>query len=301
MNAPSPRAAQQVDDAALHAWPLPLPDHDGDKETRGRVVIVAGGREVPGAAILSARAALRAGAGKVLLATGESVAMAIAMAVPELRVLGLRETAEGGLDPTCAEQLEKFAECANALLIGPGMQDEDATGALAQALRQRCEHVPMVLDATAMAAALQQPTERQPVLITPHAGEMAHLSGDSKESVLADPQTAACTAARRWNAVVALKGATTFIARPDGRAWVHDAGNAGLATAGSGDVLAGLIAGFVARGAALEQAAAWGVAVHARAGRRLAARVGSLGYLASELAAEVPAVLDQLSGTAVDP
>jgi hydroxyethylthiazole kinase-like uncharacterized protein yjeF len=297
MNAPSPRAAQRVDDAALRAWPLPLPDHEGDKETRGRVVIVAGSREVPGAAILSARAALRAGAGKVLLATGGSAALAVAIAVPELRVLGLRETSEGGFDPACAEQLAKFAGRADALLIGPGMQDEDATCALAQALRERCERVPMVLDATAMAAALRQSSECEPVLITPHAGEMAHLSGDSKQSVLAEPHAAASNAAHRWNAVIALKGATTFIARPDGRAWVHDAGNAGLATAGSGDVLAGLIAGFVARGALLEQAAAWGAAVHARAGLRLARRVGSLGYLAGELAAEVPAVLDELSGT----
>jgi hydroxyethylthiazole kinase-like uncharacterized protein yjeF len=135
-----------------------------------------------------------------------------------------------------------------------------------------------------------------PVLLTPHAGEMAHLCGSDKAAIEADPGPAALQAARRWQAVVALKGAATMLAAPDGSLWRHEAAVPGLATAGSGDVLAGLIAGLAARGATLLQAAAWGVALHARAGQRLARQHGSLGYLASELAAEVPALLEALGG-----
>jgi ADP-dependent NAD(P)H-hydrate dehydratase len=295
MTPPPLPPVQRLDDAALHGWPLPSTDDQADKESRGRVLIVAGSREIPGAAILSAQAALRAGAGRVVLATAESVATAIAVAMPELRVVALPQTAKGGFDPSCASQLETLASEAGVLLIGPGMQDEDAACALAQALCGCCADVPTVLDAAAIGAVTRLPARNLPVLITPHAGEMAHLSGCSKESVLADPHAAARQAAQRWNAIVALKGARTFIARPDGRSWVHDGGNVGLATSGSGDVLAGLIAGLVARGAPLEQAAAWGVALHGRAGDRLAARIGSLGYLARELAAEVPALLDSMA------
>ena len=130
-----------------------------------------------------------------------------------------------------------------------------------------------------------------PVLLTPHAGEMAKLSDSRKETVQAHPQQTARKAAHEWNAVVALKGAITHIGAPDQRVWRHQGGNVGLAISGSGDVLAGLVAGLVARGATLEQAAAWGVALHARAGEKLAERFGPLGYLARELAAEVPGVM----------
>jgi ADP-dependent NAD(P)H-hydrate dehydratase len=284
-------ACRRLDAAALRAWPLPPLDGDGDKESRGRVVIVAGSREIPGAAMLAARAALRAGAGKVMVATAASASTALALAVPELRVVGLLETPSGGLDPSCGERLAALADRAGAVLIGPGMQDEAATCALAQLLLERLQGVPIILDAAAMGAVRHGPGLRAPVMITPHAGEMAHLTGRAKERVLAGPLASAVAAAAQWNAVVVLKGATTVIAGGDGPHCRHDGGNVGLATAGSGDVLAGLIAGFLARGGTLEQAAAWGVVLHALAGERLADRQGGVGYLASELAAELPALM----------
>jgi NAD(P)H-hydrate repair Nnr-like enzyme with NAD(P)H-hydrate dehydratase domain len=134
------------------------------------------------------------------------------------------------------------------------------------------------------------------VLLTPHAGEMAHLCAADKQTVLAHRDDAARQAARRWNALVALKGATTMIAAPDGRLWRHEGGNIGLAASGSGDTLSGIIAGLAARGAPLEQACAWGVALHARAGEALAQRYGLLGYLPRELAAQVPAIMHALGG-----
>jgi NAD(P)H-hydrate repair Nnr-like enzyme with NAD(P)H-hydrate dehydratase domain len=139
------------------------------------------------------------------------------------------------------------------------------------------------------------------MLLTPHAGEMASLTGARKEVVEASPHTAALEAARAWNAVVALKGAVTHIAAPDGRTWRHEGGNAGLGTAGSGDVLGGIISGLMARGAALEQACAWGVALHAFAGVKLAARYGTLGYLAREIPGEVPGIMHAWSSIAAAP
>lgn len=301
-----------VDDALLRSWPLPMPScHDG-KEERGRVLVIAGSREMPGAVILAATAALRAGAGKLAIATGASVAPLVAMAIPESRVIALPETAVGGIAPAAADAVGMLAPRYDAVLIGPGMQDEQAICAFIMALLPRMEQVKLILDACAMNVVRRQlqavdanhygqqkyVTQFQsPVLLTPHAGEMAHLASQDKESVQANPCDAARQAARRWNALVALKGASTFIASPDGRMWQHDGGNAGLATSGSGDTLAGIITGLAARGATLEQASVWGVALHARAGDRLAQRFGPLGYLAGELAAEVPTLMHALTPT----
>lgn len=285
-----------LDAAALRGWPLPMPAGDGDKETRGHVLVLGGSREMPGAVILAATAALRAGAGKLTIATGASVAQLVALAIPEARVIGLAETAEGGFTGASVAALDPLADKVSAVLIGPGMQDEAATAALVLALLARLDGVSVVLDACAMGvighAAAGDFRFARPPIITPHAGEMAHLSGLTKEQICADPAQHAGAAARAWNAVVALKGARTIIGAPDGGMWQHDGGNVGLAISGSGDVLAGIIAGLAARGASLAQAACWGVALHALAGDRRAARMGTLGYLARELADEIPALLD---------
>ena len=113
---------------------------------------------------------------------------------------------------------------------------------------------------------------------------------------MSGPDARALASAEAWNAVVALKGARTVIASPQGTMWQHEGGNVGLAISGSGDTLAGIIAGLAARGAALEQAACWGVALHARAGERLAERMGVLGYLAREIPNEIPALLESIAG-----
>ncbi len=287
-----------IDDGLLRAWSLPMPSANGDKEERGRVLVVGGSSEMPGAVILAATAALRAGAGKLTIATGASVAQLVALAIPESRVIGLPETAERGMTLEGADVLAELASKIDAVLIGPGMQDEPATCAFVQALLPLLGQAHVVLDACAMAVVCAplpaRPAAMPQMLLTPHAGEMAHLTGSDKHSIEADPCKAAHTAAQRWQATVALKGASTFVASPDGRLWQHDGGNIGLAISGSGDTLAGIIAGLAARGATLEQAAAWGVALHARAGDLLAARFGQLGYLAREIAAEVPALMQVL-------
>ena len=251
---------------------------------------------MPGAVVLAATAALRAGAGKLTIATVKSIAPLVAQAVPEARVIGLQEKTSGGVAALAATDLPvKF----DAVLIGPGMQDELAASEFVAAFLPRLHGAKVLLDASAMEV-MREPRHAHAispsaVLLTPHCGELAHLTGETKEAIEADPDGAALSAAHRWAAAVALKGATTLIANPSQQLWSHEGGNIGLAVSGSGDVLAGIIAGLLARGAALEQAAVWGVALHARAGDRLATRLGPLGYLSREISTEVPMLMHDMT------
>lgn len=283
-----------IDDALLRAWPLPAVENDGDKESRGRVLVVAGSREMPGAAVLAATAALRAGAGKLAIATPASAAQAVALAMPEARVIALPEAADGSPMPSGLPLLQDIAASTAALVVGPGMVGRDGTLVFVQSLLPLFAQATVLLDALAMDAVVPVGRFVQPVILTPHAGEMAHLTGHDKEHLQEACVDVAVRQAATWNAVVALKGATTAIATPDRRVWTHSAEAPGLGTSGSGDVLAGLVAGLAARGAPPEQALAWGVALHARAGMALAQRHGAVGYLARELAAEVPAIMHRL-------
>lgn len=308
MTAPVPaHEATDVDADLLQRWPLPQPGAGGDKELRGHVLVLGGSREMPGAVILAATAALRAGAGKLTIATGASVAQLVALAMPEARVIGLEEHDTDGFRLDALDSLDPLADRVGAVLVGPGMRDPACTARLVHALlpHLHAADVDLVLDACAMDVLLHPPADRphdgpmrfeRPVVMTPHCGEMAHLTGIDKDALVEAPDAPALAAARDWNAVIALKGARTVIAAPDGAMWQHEgAGNIGLAISGSGDVLAGIIAGLLARGAEPAQAACWGVALHARAGDRLAARLGTLGYLARELSTEIPALLEQLA------
>lgn len=280
-----------LDARALRDWPLPGIAEDADKEERGRVVVVGGSREIAGAVQLAGVAALRAGAGKLVIATAASVAAQLGQAVPEARVIGLPENDAGSLREAGIAALEGTLEHAAAVLAGPGMMDARGNLPFIAQLLRVCRDVPVVLDACAMDVVQAVRRFEQPVLLTPHAGEMAHLTGMAKEDIARDPAPVALRAASRWNATVALKGATTHIAAAGGDGWRHEGGHPGLGTSGSGDVLAGLIAGFAARGAPLEQACAWGVVMHGLAGRVLARRLGGVGYLARELAGVVPQLL----------
>lgn len=135
------------------------------------------------------------------------------------------------------------------------------------------------------------------IVLTPHAGEMARLSGHSKERVKADPIRIAREAAERLQCTVVLKGAVTHIATPDGAMFRHARGPVGLATAGSGDVMAGVLVGLAARGASALTASLWSVFIHARAGDVLTRRIGPLGFLSRELLSEIPALLEKYRGS----
>lgn len=291
----------------LRGMPLPQPDGDGDKETRGRALVVAGSVPVPGGALLAGIGVLRAGAGKLQIATVASVAPHLGLALPEALVAGLPETPAGGIAADSAEELAERASRCDTVLIGPGMMDEQAVAALTARLLTRLEPdgekgaggPRFVLDAGALAGLGRDPAplhrHEGRVVVTPHAGEMAGLLGCPREQVDADPLGTARQAAARLKAVVTLKGGCTRIVAPDGRAWAYRGGRVGLATSGSGDTLAGIVAGLLARGASLEQAAIWGVYLHGEAGNRLTRRIGPLGFLARELLAEIPAVMAALA------
>ncbi|WP_309092891.1 NAD(P)H-hydrate dehydratase [Phenylobacterium sp.] len=285
----------------LRAWPLPPLPPEADKEDRGRVLVAGGGAQVAGAVLLAAIAALRAGAGKLQVAAPASFATHLALALPEGLVFPLAETPDGELAAEAADVLCEAVRRADALVIGPGLLDSEAAGELALRLMQP-NGPPMVADAAAMPALAQAPERARRhagrLVLTPHAGEMASLIGRSKEEVQAQPLEAARTLAAELQAVVALKGAETFIVSPDGRAWRNVGGCPGLATSGSGDVLAGIIGGFLARGAPAAQAACWGSFVHGASGRRLARRIAPLGFLARELLDEIAPATAELQRAA---
>lgn len=285
----------------MRGWPLPQPDEESDKEGRGRVLIVGGSRETPGAIVLAATACFRAGAGKVRMAAGKSFAPLVGCLMPESRVFSVTETKSGGLSATAAKVIAKQAEDAQAVLFGPGMIDERAVRRLLEELLPRIEgDKTLILDAGALTCgALNQKTMRAlrcRTILTPHAEEMCTLLQIEKDELARDRLTIVRRAASELKSVVVLKGAETFIVGAEGEVYLNQTGNVGLATSGSGDVLSGLIAGLSARGASALQAAAWGVFLHGSAGDKLAARIGHLGFLARELLEEIPALMSQFAG-----
>lgn len=285
--------ARRIDAALLKAWPLPDPRASSSKEDRGRVLVIGGSVQIPGAAMLAGIAALRAGAGKLQVATAEAAALPMAIALPEAKVMGLPSDTAGrirALGRTGAQA----AGHAGAVLVGPGMDCTAPTRRVVAAVLASAQAT-VVLDAGALdLATLRSPGRRRarsPLVLTPHAGEMAALLDTDEAAIEAEPARIARECAQAWGVVLALKGATTHIAAPDGRMWVNTAGSVGLGTSGSGDVLAGLIAGLAARGATPEQAAVWGVHLHAKAGARLSRRLGLVGFLAREISGEIPGLM----------
>lgn len=283
-----------LDSDWLRAHPLPVPDNGTDKNGRGRVLAIGGSRTVPGGIMLTVEAALRAGAGKVQIATIESAALALGIAMPEVAVFGLPETAAGEIASRSVARLAELVAKCDTVVAGPAMSDASAASRIVAKLVKQSE-VNLVLDASALmqldpyAKALRA-LARPPVL-TPHIGEMAALLGRSAESIEADRIQAVRDAAEHFGAVCVLKGATTLVAGPDGELFAYAGGGVGLATGGSGDVLAGLVGGLCSRGATPLQGVLWAVWLHGEAGRRCAEQLGSLGFLARELLDHVPRLM----------
>jgi hydroxyethylthiazole kinase-like uncharacterized protein yjeF len=274
---------------SLRGWPLPEVDDGGDKNARGTVLVVGGSESTPGALLLTGLAALRTGAGKLQMITVEATAVALAVAVPESGVTGVAAAAGGSLSPDAADGVVQRCERASALVLGPGLMDKDGAAELLRRVLPRLEDTPVVLDGLALTALAGEPAllEGVDAVLTPNSGELAALLDGSD----AEELDAALEVAARYQAVVSSPG---WVAAPDGRCWRVEAGGIGLGTSGSGDVLAGLVGGVLARGATPEQAAAWGQYLHSAAGDLLTARIGRVGFLARELLDEVPVVLGTL-------
>lgn len=276
----TPHDVEPLTPARLRSWPLPSPG--GDKSSRGTVLVIGGSRFTPGAVLLAGTAALRAGAGKLQLATTESTAAALSIAVPEALVMGLPENEAGAARGWADDHLVDLARAADVVLIGPGLVDVDETGALLETVVDEIgADTSLVVDAYALGALAKRPDllrgrDRRAVL-TPNVGEGAWLLDRDLGDDL-DAESGAIAGA--YDSVVTLFG---HVAEPGGSSWRDETAEAGLGTSGSGDVLAGLTAGLLARGAEPAQAACWAVHVHAAAGQRLAVERGRTSYLAREI------------------
>jgi hydroxyethylthiazole kinase-like uncharacterized protein yjeF len=219
------------------------------------------------------------------------------LAAPEFGISAMKETRDG--EPSAADtQVESGVKRCDAVLVGPGLMNEANAKALALRIL-RVAKVPLVLDAAAVTgfAGAFGALKRFPVprILTPHAGEMATLTGLSKADIVKAPQPTALQVARELKAIIVLKGAVTYVATPAGHLWRHLGGVCGLATAGSGDTLSGLMTALLARGASPLAASLWSVLVHAQAGSVLTKKVGPVGFLAREIPAHFPALLRDLS------
>lgn len=282
-----------LDTAWLAANPLPQPAGVTDKNARGRLLVAGGSLRVPGALMLSGEAAFRAGAGKVQLATVAPAALPLGIAMPEAAVIALPANADGELGAEAADGVAAMIARCDALAIGPGMGAGAEPQPILAALLERAPQVPLLLDAAMLRAAGSQgerlATHAGPVVLTPHPAEMTALMGGEAGEACAERAEAAAV---RFQATVVLKSTETWIAT-DGQPTLHyPGGGPGLATGGSGDVLAGIIGGLLARGASPQIAAAWGVWLHGESGRRCAERSGRIGLLARELLASIPRLMD---------
>lgn len=278
-----------LDRSALRQHPIPGVI-DGDKETKGRILIIAGSRDVPGAALLAATAAMRSGAGKLRIATASSIATGIGIAMPEAMVVGMAEDPDGGFAPSTAKELRAQAEKVDAVVAGPGLKESEACGKIAAELLS-CKAA-LALDA-ALLRALQPPKSNHsplPILL-PHAGELASLLDCEETEIELDPVGCGMRAADRYGSIVLVKGVTSHVVTPGGEAWTYGGGSPGLGVSGSGDVLAGIVGGLLARGADPLNGLLWAVFLHGQAGAALAKKVGPIGFLARQIADEVPRLL----------
>lgn len=289
-------AATALDGAWRASHPLPDHGEGTDKNMRGRALLVGGSMFVPGALGLTGEAVLRAGAGKLQIATVDAAAMHLGVLVPEAAMIGLPTADDGEIAEDASAKLERLAGHCDTLLIGPGMVSEASAHALIRDVASLLEgEQTVVLDAAAIGAARALESviarRRGRTIFTPHHGEMARLMDIGIDRVAADPVGCARSVAQAFGAIVVLKSADTLIAGPDGALLAYGSDCIGLATGGSGDVLAGIIAGLAARGADPLSAAGWGVWLHGEAGRAAAARVGPIGFLARDLIVEIPRLM----------
>ncbi len=287
-----------IDRGAIRDW-LPKPDPNAHKDTYGRVMVVGASLRFSGAPVMAATAAARCGAGVVTLALPRSLVLALAGRVPELVYLPLHESELGVADAGAARTIaEGLADRIGALVVGPGFESTPATDALLLGVLARAGDLPTVIDAGALTilANTDDWPKRLPTraVLTPHRGEAKRLAG---AAVGDDAVAWARERAKTWRATVVLKGPCTVVVSPEGELFTHDRPNPALATAGTGDVLAGCVGAFLAAGLLPFRAAAAGVAVHGEAGALAAAEVGARGTLATDVIARLPRAMAELLAT----
>ncbi|GAA1834774.1 NAD(P)H-hydrate dehydratase [Microlunatus capsulatus] len=287
---PDPGTPREVTPSLLRSWPLP--DAASSKYGRGQVLIVGGAATTPGAVQLAGLAALRVGAGHLTLAVASSAAVPLAVATPEAGVVGLPQDDRGSVLGGDLDAIADDLGSADVVTIGVGLDEPEETALLVRnAIPLLGEETWLVLDAFALGVlpgiveALEPMRGR--LVLTPNGQEAARLLGREVEDDDAD----IAEIAARYGALVTCYGT---VADAEGRIWKVGAGNGGLATSGSGDVLVGAVTGLLGRTGKADQATCWATHVHAAAGDRLAARIGTVGFLARELLDELPVVMSEL-------
>jgi len=275
---------------------IPRRGRESTKFAAGSVLVCGGSTGLTGAPSMASEAAMRAGAGYVTALVPRSLNLVFESRLLEVMTVPLPDQ-DGSLTPEALETVLERAGRADALILGPGLGRQEGSLELARRLAAEST-LPLVLDAdglNAHAGALASLAARQaPTVITPHAGELARLLDTESSAVAARRLHSARTAAEQAAAVVVLKGDDTIVAHPDGRCAVSRGGASALATAGTGDVLSGVIGAYLAKGMDPFQAASAGVLVHAAAGRLAARRLGSEGVIARDVIEALPAALQSV-------
>jgi hydroxyethylthiazole kinase-like uncharacterized protein yjeF len=279
---------------------IPKRPLEANKGSFGRVLVVAGSINYIGAAYLACSGAIRVGAGLVTLATASGLQPILASKLTEVTYLPLSESRHGIISAEAARDIQRELGNYNILLMGCGLGQSPSVNKFVKTILFKLKPGPAatVLDADALNILAETPKWWQlftgDAVLTPHPGEMARLAGVSVEQVQADRTGIAKKVAKEWNKTVVLKGAYTVIAAPDGKSAVSPIANPGLASAGTGDVLSGAIAGLVAQGMSLFEAAACGVYLHGEAGEMVRASLGDAGMIATDLLPALPQVIRRL-------
>jgi len=283
---------------------LPERPLEANKGSFGRVLVVAGSINYIGAAYLACSGAIRVGAGLVTLATAASLQPILASKLTEITYLPLREFRPGIISSEAAREIQRTLNEYNVLLLGCGLGQSQSVISLIKSIlltKSKLALPFLVLDADALNTLAQTRNWWQQLsgdaILTPHPGEMARLAGMTVDGVQADRVGMARKVAQDWHKTIVLKGAYTVIAAPDGQVRISPIANPGLASAGTGDVLTGAIAGLVAQGLSLFDAAALGVYLHGEAGEMVKAKLGDAGMTATDLLPVLPLVIKQLKET----
>ncbi len=282
---------------------LPKRPRNADKEYFGRAFVVAGSKGMIGAALLASRAVLRAGAGISILGVPQSLADLVDAVSPEVMTIGLAETTERTLSPKAYKKIKEVAERMKALAIGPGLSRNARTTKLEQKIYTRLfrslKKLNLVIDADGLNGLRPFAVRRAEYLpvITPHAGELARLLKITRTKLEQDPVYYARKAAKRFKVIVVLKGEQTIVVDPSALEVLYNTtGNPGMATGGSGDVLTGVITGFIVQGMEPRSAAVLGVFIHGLAGNIAAMLKGQDGIIASDILNNVPLAIKRVRG-----
>ncbi|HEV2014303.1 MAG TPA: NAD(P)H-hydrate dehydratase [Candidatus Dormibacteraeota bacterium] len=280
-----------------NGFQLPARPRDGHKGTFGTVVVVAGSQGFTGAAYLASMGAARSGAGIVRLLVAQSIYPILAQKCTEVIVGPVPEISPGVVGHASLSGILRGFAGADAGVIGPGLGRDASTRRLVEDLVPRVA-APLVLDADALNLLSEHrtilPRLSPQIVLTPHPAEFARLSGVDTGAIQQDRRGIASRFAKVWNKVVVLKGAGTVIAAPDGRVTLNPVATPALASGGTGDVLAGVIAGLMGQKLPPFEAAVTGVHVHSLAGMDLEASLGQAGVLASDLLPQIPRVMERL-------